>query len=226
MESEFSLMKNRQISFFYISLALVGGLSVTLPRFCFAAETINVVLANDQITSNRSRIDHGDILSICSRDDDFHQPYSESEGNRFGTPKAKEKEMLSRDNCRIYKVKNTTENVVTMKIFDRFNPSAVLTLSITPKPRPSKKGGSKSASGSQYYAPKYEDKRLAWCYSEDQGCGEKAANTWCNRRGYSRAMFWEIYDKKEDPKLQARFIGNKRLCRPGGCDTFRSITCR
>lgn len=226
MEPKFPLMKNYGISLFFISLALVGTGFVTGSRLSFAAETINVVLANDQITSNRSRIDHGDILSICSRDDDFHQPYSESEGNRFGTSKAKEKEMLSRNNCRIYKVKNTTENVITMKIFDRFNPSAVLELSITPKPRPPKKGGSKSASGSQFYAPNYEDKRLAWCYTEDQGCGEKAATTWCIRRGYSRAMFWEIYDKKEDPKLQARFIGNKRLCRPGGCDTFRSITCR
>ncbi|MDX1386607.1 MAG: hypothetical protein R3257_03380 [bacterium] len=191
-----------------------------------AAETINVVLANKQITSNRPVINHGDILSICSRDDDFHQPYSVSEGNRFGTPKAKEKEMLSRDNCRIVKVKNTTEGVLTMKIFDRFNPSAYLVLSINPKPRPPKKGSAKSGAGTQFYAPNFEDKRLAYCYTPARECGEKAATTWCIRRGFVRATSWEIYGKKEDPKLQARFIGTKKTCRPGACDTFRSITCR
>jgi len=134
--------------------------------------------------------------------------------------------MLSRDNCRIVTVKNTTEGPIEMRIFDRFNPQAILVLNIQAKPRPPKKVDPKKVEGTQFYGPNYKDKRLAYCYTKANECGKKAATTWCVSRGYHKATQWEVYDKREDPKLQARHVGNGQICRPGGCDTFRTVSCK
>ncbi len=207
---------------------VVLGLSILLllPRSPWAAETINVVLAHKQITSNNDTVRPGDFLNICSRDNEFHQPYSVNPPNKFGSPNAKEKDLLERDNCRIVKIKNNQEQIVKMQIYDRFHPQAVLVLNVLPKEQPKNLLGIKKAGKDTFFTPTIDEYPVAWCYTRGKDCGEKSANAWCNSRGFPDAKTWEINPGMENPTLVTRFIGNGQLCRGSSCDSFRSITCQ
>ena len=192
----------------------------------FAAETINVNLVNHKITSDRTTVDNGDILNICSRDNDFHQPYGLSSQNSFGSSKAKEKDMLPNSQCKIVKVKNNTSQVIETTIYDRFNPQAYLVLKIVPKPQPNKKLAANNPEANKFYSPMLDEFPLSFCYMKNDGCGEKAAMAWCNSQGYKTAKDWEIAQSMGDKSITTKFIGNDTLCKRGQCDSFKSINCQ
>lgn len=72
-----------------------------------------------------------------------------------------------------------------------------------------------------FEAPRFENYRVAWCYSEGKSCGARAANAFCRQQGYQRARGYE-----KDTKVAAtRMIGDGKLCFGGSCQGFERITC-
>lgn len=69
--------------------------------------------------------------------------------------------------------------------------------------------------------PRFNHYRVNWCYQNDQGCGQRAAYSFCRRMGYSRADYYQ----KEDNVPATKALGNQRLCFGKACSGFSSITC-
>lgn len=73
----------------------------------------------------------------------------------------------------------------------------------------------------QFVYPRFNHYRVDWCYESGQGCGERAAFSFCRRMGYSKAKNFQ-----RDPHIAAtRALGNQRLCFGESCNGFKSITC-
>lgn len=69
--------------------------------------------------------------------------------------------------------------------------------------------------------PRYRHYRLDWCYENGQGCGIRAADSFCRRMGFSKAVHFH-----QDRDIEAtRALGNQRLCFGRHCSSFSSITC-
>lgn len=197
--------------------------------FCSAqaAETIDVNLSKGKITAKSTTLNPGDFLNICSRDEGFHQPYSVSPPNQFGSAKAKEKDLLAKGQCRLVEVKNKQANSVEMTVYDRFNPQASLILKVNPKPQaaaPTKTDPAKSDTPT-FISPMQGKQRLAYCYAPNDGCGRKAADGWCQRKGFKGAKDWVKYPSEAKPQA-GRYLGSDVSCPRGQCETFESITCR
>ena len=209
------------------------------------AETIDVNLGKGKITAGKTSVEHGDFLNICSRDEKFHQPFSMGPSNKFGSSKAKEKDMLPKGDCRLIELKNKGPDVAEMRIQDRFMPEAALTLRVLPKPQAMKvkESATKSDLATEkeparereisndpnkpvFSQPMQGKQRLAYCYAPEQGCGSKAADAWCQEKGYKGAQKWEVDPKENGKARSARYIGSDLTCKPGACDTFSSIMCR
>lgn len=117
-------------------------------------------------------------------------------------------------------------------------PEAALTLKVRPMPRVAKKSdeaprSSEPAKASStdpnkpvFVEPMQGKQRLAYCYAPEEGCGSKAAEAWCQGKGYKGAQKWEMEPKDQGKARSARYIGSDMTCKPRACDTFLSITCR
>ena len=72
-----------------------------------------------------------------------------------------------------------------------------------------------------FVMPRSNHYRVDWCFKNGQGCGERAAFSFCRRLGFMKATHF-----KQDTGLAAtRALGNQRLCFDGDCQGFSSITC-
>ncbi len=212
-----------------ITVLLIAGLGLCLVPRAYSAETVDVTLTRGKITTQKSTVNPGDYLNICSRDEAFHQPYSIAPPNKFGSPKAKEKDMLSNGHCRIVEVRNYGQQTVEMTIYDRFVPSAYAVLKVNPKPRaPAVKGTQQAVKddADTFPGPMQGNQRLAFCYSAQQGCGEKAAEAWCKVKGYKGVKEWQIEPRDVGKPKVTRYVGNDALCKRGVCDSFEYVTCR
>ncbi|MBN9254557.1 MULTISPECIES: hypothetical protein [unclassified Mesorhizobium] len=78
-----------------------------------------------------------------------------------------------------------------------------------------------SASEEVFKHPKVGGNRLDWCFKFQNGCGEKAANAWCQDQGYKNAT---SFTKAANVGL-TRTIGDSSLCADSHCDSFSQITC-
>ncbi|HEX5034222.1 MAG TPA: hypothetical protein VFW62_07065, partial [bacterium] len=113
---------------------------------------------------------------------------------------------------------------------DRFMPEASLSMRVQPKPQATK--DSKTAKTSTdpdkpvFVEPMQGKQHLAYCYAPEEGCGSKAAEAWCQGKGYKGAQKWEMEAKDQGKARSARYIGSDVSCKPRQCDTFSSITCR
>jgi len=207
----------------FLGLLFAFLLSLTL----LPSDVIDVSMMKNKITAKQTTLNHDDFISICSRDNDHHQPYSVSEGNKFGSSTAKEKDILTREHCRVEKVKNTKDFPIDMVILDRFNPQASLTLKVLPKPKVAKASkGTAKDTDQTFVSPMVEGQRLDWCYKPQEGCGEKAASSYCQSKGYKQARTFESANLGKSPKLVTRYLGASTTCRRSGCETFKSITCQ
>jgi hypothetical protein len=75
---------------------------------------------------------------------------------------------------------------------------------------------------SQRFAyPRFDHYRVAWCYENAKGCGQRAAFSFCRRMGYMNAQYY----KKEEDISATKALGNQQLCFGEDCDGFSSITC-
>ena len=77
-----------------------------------------------------------------------------------------------------------------------------------------------------YLAPKQGKYRLAYCYSPNEGCGEKAAKAWCEAKGFKGAKEWKVQHQDHGKVKASRYIGSDGSCKTRDCDIFESITCR
>jgi len=191
-----------------------------------AAETVDVTISKGKISARSTNLRDGDLLNICNRDSAYHQPYSVSPPNKFGSSKAKDKDLLSKGQCRLVQLKNTGTHEITMTINDRLMPAEYLVVKILPPLPGVAETPAAKDSEPTFPNPMQGKNRLAYCYSPDDGCGEKAANTWCVNRGYKGAKKWEMEARDMGKSKTTRYIGSDQSCKPGACDAFASITCR
>jgi len=83
--------------------------------------------------------------------------------------------------------------------------------------------GLASADSKMYRAPLLNGYKLDWCYTWAKDCGQRAANAYCQRRGYRRASNFKIDHNVGEP---TRLIGDQaKLCSSDECDSFRYIRC-
>ncbi len=72
--------------------------------------------------------------------------------------------------------------------------------------------------------PKINGYRLDWCRLWAQDCGEGAADTFCKRMGFKRAInFQEDYDI--GARSPTYVIDSGKICNQSFCDGFKYITC-
>lgn len=73
----------------------------------------------------------------------------------------------------------------------------------------------------EFAYPRFNHYRIDWCYQQQQGCGKRAAISFCRRMGYSKATSYT----KETHVRATRALGNQRLCFGEQCDGFKRVTC-
>lgn len=75
-----------------------------------------------------------------------------------------------------------------------------------------------------YGNPKIGGNRLDWCYAWASGCGAPAANAFCKKQGYTKAV-----DFDQDPDIgdasPTRVISTGQVCDAPDCDGFTHIKC-
>jgi hypothetical protein len=69
--------------------------------------------------------------------------------------------------------------------------------------------------------PRFNHYRVDWCYKRLQGCGARAANAFCMRKGYMQAKRF----RKEVEIKATSTIGNQALCFGKNCTAFKYIIC-
>lgn len=69
--------------------------------------------------------------------------------------------------------------------------------------------------------PRFNDYRVDWCYDQKQGCGSRAANSFCSRMGYIQAKHFV----KETQVSATKTIGSQELCFGNKCNAFKLIVC-
>lgn len=73
----------------------------------------------------------------------------------------------------------------------------------------------------RYVFPRFNNYRVDWCYDGKNGCGRKAAYSFCRRLGYMSVKSYKI--EKNITATQA--IGNQKLCFGKECKAFGEINC-
>lgn len=74
----------------------------------------------------------------------------------------------------------------------------------------------------QYSKPRFQGKRLDWCFNWAADCGKPAANFFCKQMGYTSAKNYPI---DHAPGSDTIVAGTGQICEQPGCDSFKSITC-
>lgn len=72
--------------------------------------------------------------------------------------------------------------------------------------------------------PVHQVYRLNFCLENEQGCGEPAANQWCQAQGFGRASRW-TQEENIGALYPTVFIGSGGICDKFLCDGFEEITC-
>jgi hypothetical protein len=94
-----------------------------------------------------------------------------------------------------------------------------------PPPTPPPGGGTGGADERTYFKPKIGGYRLNYCETKGAGCGQEAADAFCEDQGFDEASDF-VQSARVPPGVKpSRFIGNNRLCKGSGCYAFNSITC-
>jgi len=76
--------------------------------------------------------------------------------------------------------------------------------------------------GSGFYRePKYQGTRISRCLKKDTGCGQKAADKFCQLAGYRSAGNYERW-RDSGPTIR---LGNMQRCNKHSCDALKNIQC-
>lgn len=73
----------------------------------------------------------------------------------------------------------------------------------------------------RFVYPRYSQYRVDWCYDGKQGCGRRAAFSFCRRLGYMQTIGYAIQNNISATKA----IGNQKLCFGPQCKAFEYILC-
>ncbi|MDU9050394.1 MAG: hypothetical protein Q3M30_16235 [Candidatus Electrothrix sp. Rat3] len=73
--------------------------------------------------------------------------------------------------------------------------------------------------------PAYRGYRLDWCMAFGKGCGKPAADAFCQRQGFSKALDF-VQDRGVN--VSTMIISNNAICNPvhHRCDSFKVIRCQ
>ncbi len=74
--------------------------------------------------------------------------------------------------------------------------------------------------GSGFPYPHERGAIVDWCAVWAQGCGWPGANQFCQARGFSHAVGWNIFRPGH-----TFVLGSDRYCDGGGCKGFRFVRC-
>jgi hypothetical protein len=76
-----------------------------------------------------------------------------------------------------------------------------------------------------YLNPTYRGHSLDWCKTFEHGCGQDAADAFCESKGHDKAL---RFFKKNNVQVRTMCIGDNAVCDPRhhSCDSFKSITCK
>jgi len=75
-----------------------------------------------------------------------------------------------------------------------------------------------------YNKPMWNGNRLDWCQNWGVGCGQGAANAYCQSKGHTQAASWSI-DQDIGNVTPTRVMATGAVCDQGFCDGFQKITC-
>ncbi len=93
-----------------------------------------------------------------------------------------------------------------------------------PLPPPGGGGGPPPGDDTHLYKkPKVGGSRLNYCQTKGQGCGQDAADAYCDAKGYDDAA--DFTQSPPAPPGATRYIGNGKLCKGPICYAFTSILC-
>lgn len=73
----------------------------------------------------------------------------------------------------------------------------------------------------RFAKPRFNQFRIDWCYARNKGCGSRAANSFCSRLGYMKAVSFI----KETKIAATKTIGSQELCFGNACSGFETIVC-
>ncbi len=92
-------------------------------------------------------------------------------------------------------------------------------------PDPTMGGGGAGGDQHTYYNPKLNGYRVNYCETKGVGCGQDAADSFCDAKGYDDAADFNQSGPVPYGSKPSRFIGNGKLCKGPGCYAFQSIIC-
>jgi hypothetical protein len=72
--------------------------------------------------------------------------------------------------------------------------------------------------------PKMNGVRINYCFKNGKGCGQKAADAFCDSEDYDDAADF-VQSSPMGPSKPTRYIGNGAMCTGPVCYGFKSITC-
>jgi hypothetical protein len=82
-----------------------------------------------------------------------------------------------------------------------------------------------SATTATFNNPMYNGNRLDWCVNWGVGCGQEAADKYCQSQGYGSAANLQIANDI-GAGSPTRLIGTGAVCDQAFCDGFTFITCQ
>ena len=76
-----------------------------------------------------------------------------------------------------------------------------------------------------FNGPKYRGYRLDWCRDFGRECGKPAADAFCQRKGFGKAL---NFTKDTGVNVATMVISNNAICNPAHhhCDSFKVIRCQ
>ena len=84
--------------------------------------------------------------------------------------------------------------------------------------------GSQTLCDVHFSEPAWRGQRIDTCYEWGKGCGQPAAQAFCERMGYRDATHFERADNIGE-KTPTKTLGDGKTCSHGDCDGFATITC-
>ncbi len=75
-----------------------------------------------------------------------------------------------------------------------------------------------------YKKPKVDGVRMNYCFKKGKGCGQKAADAFCDQEEYDEAIDFE-QSTPLGPSKPTKYIGSGGKCLDAVCYGFKSITC-
>jgi hypothetical protein len=95
---------------------------------------------------------------------------------------------------------------------------------VPPVPPPGPPPGGGGFDTHVYFKPKLGGLRLNYCTTNGAGCGQEAADAFCDMKGYEDASDF-AQSPPLPPGIKTRFIGNGKKCYGPVCYAFQTIEC-